>query len=348
MWIDATSAAGFIYNPKHSRRSPTRPASPPAPIAGDAERRGWFWAWALGIPTSSKKVDAAKKFLKWATSKDYVKLVGENEGWVAAPPGTRKSTYDNPEYQKAAPFAKFVLKADRSRPTRPTRRKNPVPYTGIQFVGIPEFQAHRHAGRPGDRGGACRPDDGRPGAGDGAGRRPSATMKQAGYIQVSRQLGRGPARRPGPGGRPVSQLERRPDGEHARPAQRPRGRRPRRLAARRSGRDGAARCRCMAPVGRSLLLIWMIVPLVMTLWFSFQRYNLLNPTITRLRRLRELQLPRSPTRRSGTAIVNTLYLVGCGAGRSRSASAPLLAILFDQRVLRAAASRACWSSRRSS
>ena len=32
----------------------------------------------------------------------------------------------------------------------------------------------------------------------------------------------------------------------------------------------------MAPsVG--LLLIWMIVPLVMTLWFSFQNYNLLNP-----------------------------------------------------------------------
>ena len=26
-----------------------------------------------------------------------------------------------------------------------------------------------------------------------------------------------------------------------------------------------------------LLLVWMIVPLVFTLWFSFQQYNLLNP-----------------------------------------------------------------------
>jgi sorbitol/mannitol transport system permease protein len=26
-----------------------------------------------------------------------------------------------------------------------------------------------------------------------------------------------------------------------------------------------------------LLFIWMIVPLAMTLWFSFQNYNLLNP-----------------------------------------------------------------------
>ena len=27
-----------------------------------------------------------------------------------------------------------------------------------------------------------------------------------------------------------------------------------------------------------VLLLWMIVPLAMTLWFSFQRYNLLDPT----------------------------------------------------------------------
>ena len=26
-----------------------------------------------------------------------------------------------------------------------------------------------------------------------------------------------------------------------------------------------------------VLLVWMIVPLVLTLWFSFQNYNLLNP-----------------------------------------------------------------------
>ena len=57
----------------------------------------------------------------------------------SAPPGTRKSTYDNPDYQKAAPFAPIVLKAILSAdPTHPT--KDPVPYTGVQFVAIPEFQ----------------------------------------------------------------------------------------------------------------------------------------------------------------------------------------------------------------
>ena len=101
--------------------------------------------------------------MKWATSKDYIKLVGESEGWVAAPPGTRKSTYDNPKYQEAAPFAEIVYKsianADITKPT-----KDPVPYIGIQYVAIPEFQGDRHPGRPADRRGARRAGDGRAGA----------------------------------------------------------------------------------------------------------------------------------------------------------------------------------------
>ncbi|HEY9663484.1 MAG TPA: hypothetical protein V6C65_33985, partial [Allocoleopsis sp.] len=47
---------------------------------------------------------------------------------------------DNPEYQKAAPFANIVLNSIQSAdPTKPTA--DPVPYKGIQFVAIPEFQA---------------------------------------------------------------------------------------------------------------------------------------------------------------------------------------------------------------
>lgn len=138
MWVDATSAAGYIFNPKESQVA-DKTAFAPAPIQVTANGSGWFWSWALGIPTSSQKTEAAKQFLKWATSKDYIKLVGESEGWVAAPPGTRKSTYDNPEYQKAAPFAKTVFEAiTNADTTKPT--KDPVPYTGIQYVAIPEFQ----------------------------------------------------------------------------------------------------------------------------------------------------------------------------------------------------------------
>jgi sorbitol/mannitol transport system permease protein len=49
-------------------------------------------------------------------------------------------------------------------------------------------------------------------------------------------------------------------------------------------RDGhsAARVRTIPLIAPSVgaLLVWMIVPLAMTLWFSFRRYNLLNPMLT--------------------------------------------------------------------
>jgi DeoR-like helix-turn-helix domain len=64
----------------------------------------------------------------------------EETGWATVPPGTRKSTYENPEYQKAAPFAAVTLQAMQTAdPTNPAIR--PVPYKGVQFVGIPEFQS---------------------------------------------------------------------------------------------------------------------------------------------------------------------------------------------------------------
>ena len=139
MWIDATSAAGRVYDPKQSQVA-DKIAFTRSPIAETANGSSWSWSWNLAIPATSQKADVAKSFLKWATSKDYVKLVGENEGWVAVPPGTRKSTYALAEYQKAAPFAETVLQAILSAdPSKPT--KDPVPYTGVQFVAIPEFQA---------------------------------------------------------------------------------------------------------------------------------------------------------------------------------------------------------------
>jgi sorbitol/mannitol transport system substrate-binding protein len=137
MWYDATVAAGFLNNPKNSQVV-GKIGYAMAPTAAK-DNNGWLWSWNLAIEESSKNKDAAFKFITWATSKDYINKVGESEGWVVAPPGTRKSTYDNPKYKEAAPFADIVLKsllaANFSKPT-----KDPVPYQGIQFVNIPEFQ----------------------------------------------------------------------------------------------------------------------------------------------------------------------------------------------------------------
>jgi ABC-type glycerol-3-phosphate transport system substrate-binding protein len=139
IWIDATVAAGFVSDPKTSQVI-GKVGFAPVPIAKVPNGSHWFWAWALGVPKSSRKAAVAKSFLGWATSADYIQLVAKTNGWVLVPPGTRQSTYQSQEYLAAAPFAKQVEQAIQSADLQhPTAQ--PVPYTGIQYVAIPEFQA---------------------------------------------------------------------------------------------------------------------------------------------------------------------------------------------------------------
>lgn len=139
MWIDATVAASFVTNPKDSQVADQVDFAL-APDNGLGKRGNWLWAWSLAIPAGTQKEAAAKKFVAWATSKAYLELVASKEGWANVPPGTRTSLYKNPEYLKAAPFAQMTLDSiNTADPKKPT--VDPVPYMGIQFVAIPEFQA---------------------------------------------------------------------------------------------------------------------------------------------------------------------------------------------------------------
>ncbi|MDQ0420425.1 sorbitol/mannitol transport system substrate-binding protein [Peteryoungia aggregata LMG 23059] len=139
MWIDATVAASFVTNPKDSTVA-DKVGFALAPDTGLGKRGNWLWAWNLAIPAGSQKSEAAEKFISWATSKAYLELVASKEGWANVPPGTRTSLYENPEYQKAAPFAKMTLDSiNAADPKNPTVK--PVPYVGVQFVAIPEFQS---------------------------------------------------------------------------------------------------------------------------------------------------------------------------------------------------------------
>jgi len=138
MWIDATVAASFVTDPKQSKVA-DKVGFALAPNTGLGKNANWLWAWSLAVPAGSQKVEAAEKFVAWATSKHYLDIVAAKEGWANVPPGTRKSLYANPEYQKAASFAKLTLDSINSAdPTHPTVK--PVPYVGVQFVAIPEFQ----------------------------------------------------------------------------------------------------------------------------------------------------------------------------------------------------------------
>ena len=139
MWVDATIAASFISDPKQSKVA-DKVAFAQAPKAVTDKGANWLWAWALAIPSSSKQPEAAQKFIKWATSKDYIKLVASQNGWGSVPTGTRVSTYANPDFNKAAKFAKAELKAiESANPNASTLPKSP--YVGVQFAAIPEFQA---------------------------------------------------------------------------------------------------------------------------------------------------------------------------------------------------------------
>ncbi|MDH3262789.1 MAG: sugar ABC transporter substrate-binding protein [Paracoccaceae bacterium] len=136
MWIDATVAASFVTNPNDSTVA-DKVGFALAPDTGLGKRSNWLWAWALAIPAGSQKEAAAKQFIEWATSTDYIELVAGKEGWANVPPGARISLYENPNYM-AVPFAKMtldsILSADPNSPT-----VDPVPYVGIQFAAIPEF-----------------------------------------------------------------------------------------------------------------------------------------------------------------------------------------------------------------
>jgi sorbitol/mannitol transport system permease protein len=76
------------------------------------------------------------------------------------------------------------------------------------------------------------------------------------------------------------------------------------------------------------LLLWMVVPLAMTLWFSFQRYNLLNPGVREFVGLENFSFILTDPA-LWTSIVVTLVLVG-SVLIITLVLGTVLAVLFDQ------------------
>lgn len=138
MWVDATSASGLVTDASTSKvAADVGFAFSPTKVT--AKGSHWLWAWSLAIESSSKNRDAAFTFLRWATSKEYIRLVAAKKGWGNVPPGTRLSTFNDPSYQKAAPYWKIIL--DSMNTADPNdAHLHKVPFVGVQFVGIPEFQ----------------------------------------------------------------------------------------------------------------------------------------------------------------------------------------------------------------
>jgi sorbitol/mannitol transport system substrate-binding protein len=78
IWIDATAAGQFVTNADSDVAD--RVGFALAPDKGLGKRANWLWAWALAVPAGSENKDAAKRFIAWATSKDYLELVASKDG----------------------------------------------------------------------------------------------------------------------------------------------------------------------------------------------------------------------------------------------------------------------------
>jgi sorbitol/mannitol transport system substrate-binding protein len=141
MWYDATVAAGLLEADNSDVKGKNGYA--PAPVER-TRASGWLWSWALAIPRSSRKADLAWRYISWATGPQYVKEAGARipGGWAAIPPGTRRSTYQIPEYkQAAAAFVRPTLDAIESAPIdNPGTTKRPGLPAAVAYVGIPEYK----------------------------------------------------------------------------------------------------------------------------------------------------------------------------------------------------------------
>jgi sorbitol/mannitol transport system substrate-binding protein len=140
MWYDATVAAGLLEADDSDVKGKNGYA--PAPVE-ETPASGWLWTWALAIPTASEDVDAAWDYISFATGPEYLEQAGTRVpgGWAAIPPGTRRSTYEIPEYEEAAAaFAEPTLDAISAAPIDDPGTTPRPGLPGVQYVGIPEFQ----------------------------------------------------------------------------------------------------------------------------------------------------------------------------------------------------------------
>ncbi|GIP17658.1 sugar ABC transporter substrate-binding protein [Paenibacillus montaniterrae] len=139
MWYDASVSAGTLANSTDSQVS-GKIGYAMAPLQVKQDATNTIGGWGLAINASSKNKDAAFKFLTWATSKEYISLVGEKKGWESTPSGTRVSTYDNENYKQASDFAditkKAILQVDFYNPSI-----NKTPYTGNSIPNMAEYSS---------------------------------------------------------------------------------------------------------------------------------------------------------------------------------------------------------------
>ncbi|WMY09606.1 carbohydrate ABC transporter permease [Paraburkholderia phenoliruptrix] len=92
---------------------------------------------------------------------------------------------------------------------------------------------------------------------------------------------------------------------------------------------GASSARWLSIPSVGILVLWMAIPLAMTIWFSFSRYNLLNPDVTGFAGLDNYRfLASDPS--FGPSILHTMQLI-ISVLVITVVGGVLLAVLFDRK-----------------
>ena len=137
MWYDATSAAGSVESSRVKVAGKVGYVRAPVNETTDS---GWLWSWNLGINAESDSKDQAWEFLRWATSKEYAKLVGSQLGWSEDSARHAQVHLSDPRVHRGRRRVRPLTAQIMSEVNPKQPGVKPQPWVGIQYVTIPEFQ----------------------------------------------------------------------------------------------------------------------------------------------------------------------------------------------------------------
>jgi sorbitol/mannitol transport system substrate-binding protein len=142
MLYDDSSWAQVFFDPATNPHAANMGvAMAPVKVAG-TKPSAWFWTWAWAIPATSDNKDAALAFIKWVTGPDYIPFAAPIKGWGNMPGPARASQYEpGSAYSEfAAPFMAVLKRTLATVDGVNGTHFEDTPYTGNQYVQIPEFQ----------------------------------------------------------------------------------------------------------------------------------------------------------------------------------------------------------------
>lgn len=142
MLFDDSSWSQVFFDPNTNPHAANMAvAMAPVKEAG-TKPSAWFWTWAWAVPASANNKDAALAFIKWVTGPDYIPYAAPIKGWGNMPGPARNSQYEpGSAYSEfAAPFMGVLQKTLATVDGVNGTHYDDTPYTGNQYVQIPEFQ----------------------------------------------------------------------------------------------------------------------------------------------------------------------------------------------------------------